>query len=39
MSKAPPFAVFLLSLPTMLWFLKGGQHSSIDIDDLTIDEV
>ena len=45
MSKTPPSAVFLklmlkpLNLPTMLWLLKGGQHSSEDIDDLAIDEV
>jgi len=39
MSKAPPSAVFLFNLPFMLWLLKGGQHSSEDIDDLAIDEV
>jgi len=39
MSKAPPSAVFLFNLPTMLWLSEGGQNSSEDIDDLAIDEV
>jgi hypothetical protein len=45
MSKASTPPVFLklmlkpFNLPTKLWLSEGSQNSSVNIDDLTIDEV